>query len=169
MGWYKLGADGGQQTTLRHQQGSGSAAQGLTTLKMGWCKLGADEGAQALADLLMFNTTLASVDLRGNGLGDAGARGALDPRGCRVSGRVTRPLPALNAGGQPWSKRWRCSGVRTSAAKNKIRAGRSWPSRHCPRRSRRKQTASSFASARERLQLLKGFAPLLQVFAVCAL
>ena len=49
------------------------AAQGLTTLKMGWCKLGADEGAQAVADLLMFNTTLASVDLRGNGLGDAGA------------------------------------------------------------------------------------------------
>ena len=42
-------------------------------LKMGWCKLGADEGAQAVADLLMFNTTLASVDLRGNGLGDAGA------------------------------------------------------------------------------------------------
>ena len=41
---------------------------------MGWCKLGADEGAQAVADLLMFNTTLASVDLRGNGLGDAGAR-----------------------------------------------------------------------------------------------
>ena len=40
---------------------------------MGWCKLGADEGAQALADLLMFNTTLASIDLRGNGLGDAGA------------------------------------------------------------------------------------------------
>ena len=40
---------------------------------MGWCKLGADEGAQAVADLLMFNTTLASVDLRGNGLGDAGA------------------------------------------------------------------------------------------------
>ena len=50
-----------------------AAAQGLTTLKMGWCKLGAEEGAQALADLLMFNTTLAAIDLRGNGLGDAGA------------------------------------------------------------------------------------------------
>ena len=49
------------------------STQGLTTLKMGWCKLGADEGAKAVADLLMFNTTLASLDLRGNGLGDAGA------------------------------------------------------------------------------------------------
>lgn len=61
----------GQQITIICKQCS-AAAQGLTTLKMGWCKLGADEGAQAVADLLMFNTTLASVDLRGNGLGDAG-------------------------------------------------------------------------------------------------
>jgi hypothetical protein len=54
------------------------AAQGLTTLKMGWCKLGADEGAKAVADLLMFNTTLAALDLRGNGLGDAGAANQTD-------------------------------------------------------------------------------------------
>ena len=62
----------GQQLTITFKERR-AAAQGLTTLKMGWCKLGADEGAQAVADLLMFNTTLASVDLRGNGLGDAGA------------------------------------------------------------------------------------------------
>jgi hypothetical protein len=35
----------------------------LDTLKMGWCKLGGGEGAQAVADLLMFNTSLATVSL----------------------------------------------------------------------------------------------------------
>ena len=39
---------------------------------MGWCNVGADEGAKAVADLLMFNSTIATLDLRGNGLGDAG-------------------------------------------------------------------------------------------------
>lgn len=42
-------------------------------LGLGWCKVGAEEGARSLADLLMFNTKLRSVDLRGNELGDAGA------------------------------------------------------------------------------------------------
>ena len=42
-------------------------------LGLGWCKVGAEEGARSLADLLMFNTSLRSVDLRGNELGDAGA------------------------------------------------------------------------------------------------
>lgn len=42
-------------------------------LGLGWCKVGAEEGARSLADLLMFNTSLRQVDLRGNELGDAGA------------------------------------------------------------------------------------------------
>lgn len=40
---------------------------------MGWCKLGPDDGAKAMANLLMFNGTLVALDLRGNGLGNAGA------------------------------------------------------------------------------------------------
>jgi Ran GTPase-activating protein (RanGAP) involved in mRNA processing and transport len=49
------------------------AFQQVKTLKLGWCKVGAGEGAAALADLLLFNSTLTAVDLRGNGLGNAGA------------------------------------------------------------------------------------------------
>lgn len=45
----------------------------LDTLKLGWCKIGPDEGASAVADLIMFNTSLSSLDLRGNNLGDRGA------------------------------------------------------------------------------------------------
>ena len=45
----------------------------VETLKMGWCHVGPDNGAKAVADLLMFNNTLAVLDLRGNGLGNAGA------------------------------------------------------------------------------------------------
>ena len=45
----------------------------IETLKMGWCHLGPDDGAKAVADLLMFNSTLVVLDLRGNGLGNAGA------------------------------------------------------------------------------------------------
>ena len=40
---------------------------------MGWCNVGPDDGAKAVADLLMFNNTIATLDLRGNGLMDAGA------------------------------------------------------------------------------------------------
>lgn len=40
---------------------------------MGWCKLGKIEGAAAVADLVMFNTTLHSLDVRGNGFEDNGA------------------------------------------------------------------------------------------------
>ena len=40
---------------------------------MGWCNVGSDDGAKAVADLLMFNTTIATLDLRGNKLMDAGA------------------------------------------------------------------------------------------------
>ncbi len=40
---------------------------------MGWCHVGADAGAKAVADLLMFNNSIAVLDLRGNGLGNAGA------------------------------------------------------------------------------------------------
>ena len=35
---------------------------------MGWCNVGPDDGAKAVADLLMFNNTIATLDLRGNGL-----------------------------------------------------------------------------------------------------
>lgn len=38
----------------------------VDTLKVGWCKIGEGDGAKALADLLMFNQTLSTVDLRGN-------------------------------------------------------------------------------------------------------
>ncbi len=40
----------------------------MDTLKIGWCKIGDGDGAKALADLLMFNQTLSTVDLRGNTL-----------------------------------------------------------------------------------------------------
>ena len=46
---------------------------------MGWCNIGPDDGAKAVADLLMFNSTLVVLDLRGNGLGNAGAPQALKP------------------------------------------------------------------------------------------
>lgn len=42
-------------------------------MKLGWCKIGGKEGAQAIADLLMFNQSLVTLDLRGNGLGNSGA------------------------------------------------------------------------------------------------
>jgi Leucine Rich repeat len=45
----------------------------VETLRLGWCKIGEKEGAKAVADLVMFNTTLAVLDLRGNGLGNNGA------------------------------------------------------------------------------------------------
>jgi Ran GTPase-activating protein (RanGAP) involved in mRNA processing and transport len=45
----------------------------VETLKLGWCHVGSGDGAKAVADLLMFNSTLVTLDLRGNGLGNAGA------------------------------------------------------------------------------------------------
>lgn len=45
----------------------------LDTLKLGWCKIGPEEGASAIADLIMYNTSISSLDLRGNNLGDPGA------------------------------------------------------------------------------------------------
>lgn len=45
----------------------------MKTLKLGWCKIGPKDGAAAIASLLLFNSTLCTVDLRGNGLGNAGA------------------------------------------------------------------------------------------------
>jgi Ran GTPase-activating protein (RanGAP) involved in mRNA processing and transport len=44
----------------------------LDSLRLGWCKLG-PEGARSVADLLMFNSSLTSLDLRGNELGNDGA------------------------------------------------------------------------------------------------
>jgi len=86
VGWCKLGADEGALRLC--------VAQGLTTLKMGWCKLGTDEGAKAVADLLMFNTTLAALDLRGNGLGDAGAATQARPRKPSCTAMQARRGPA---------------------------------------------------------------------------
>ena len=40
---------------------------------MGWCKLGKTDGAAAVADLIMFNMTLRSLDVRGNGFENNGA------------------------------------------------------------------------------------------------
>ena len=40
---------------------------------MGWCKIGKTDGAAAVADLIMFNTTLRSLDVRGNGFENNGA------------------------------------------------------------------------------------------------
>lgn len=45
----------------------------VENLKMGWCKLGKVEGAAAVADLIMFNTTLNTLDVRGNSFEDNGA------------------------------------------------------------------------------------------------
>lgn len=44
----------------------------VETLKLGWCKIGGGEGAKAVADLVMFNTSLKVLDLRGNGFGNDG-------------------------------------------------------------------------------------------------
>ena len=44
----------------------------LETLKLGWCKLGV-EGSRSISELLVMNSTLRSLDLRGNELGNDGA------------------------------------------------------------------------------------------------
>ncbi len=54
----------------------------LETLKLGWCKVAGGDGARALSDLLLLNSTLVHLDLRGNGLGNDGA--ILLSRGLKV-------------------------------------------------------------------------------------
>lgn len=44
----------------------------IEVLKMGWCKVGENEGAKAIADLILFNTSIATLDLRGNSLNNPG-------------------------------------------------------------------------------------------------
>ena len=44
----------------------------IDVLKAGWCKIGEKDGAKAIADLILFNTTLTTLDLRGNGLSNPG-------------------------------------------------------------------------------------------------
>ena len=44
----------------------------IEVLKMGWCKIGEKDGAKAIADLILFNTTLCTLDLRGNSLNNPG-------------------------------------------------------------------------------------------------
>lgn len=41
---------------------------------LGWCKVGGGDGAKAVADMLMYNTSIRRLDLRGNGFGNNGAR-----------------------------------------------------------------------------------------------
>ena len=68
---------------------------------MGWCNVGADDGAKAVADLLMFNSTLVTLDLRGNGLGDAGGSCPLHRHRCAAD-RCTlihrKGIPARSLG-----------------------------------------------------------------------
>jgi Ran GTPase-activating protein (RanGAP) involved in mRNA processing and transport len=45
----------------------------IEALKLGWCKAGPGAGAAALADLLLLNSSLNCLDLRGNSLGNDGA------------------------------------------------------------------------------------------------
>lgn len=51
----------------------------IDVLKAGWCKIGEKDGAKAIADLILFNTTLTTLDLRGNGLSNPGKT----PQGAR--------------------------------------------------------------------------------------
>lgn len=44
----------------------------VEVLKMGWCKVGEGDGAKAIADLILFNTSLTTLDLRGNSLNNPG-------------------------------------------------------------------------------------------------
>lgn len=52
---------------LKHDQLS------VETVKLGWCKIGGAEGAKALSNLLMFNQSIKTLDIRGNALGNDGA------------------------------------------------------------------------------------------------
>ncbi len=45
----------------------------IDVLRMGWCKIGGEKGAAAVAELLLFNDSLTTVDIRGNQLGNSGA------------------------------------------------------------------------------------------------
>jgi hypothetical protein len=51
---------GGQTSSVRQQRAAPAA------------QVGGGEGARAVSDLLMYNTRLVSLDLRGNGLGNDG-------------------------------------------------------------------------------------------------
>jgi Ran GTPase-activating protein (RanGAP) involved in mRNA processing and transport len=65
----------------------------LETLKLGWCKLGV-EGSRSISELLVMNSTLRSLDLRGNELGNDGA--IILGRGLKSVGGSN---PAAGAGG----------------------------------------------------------------------
>ena len=51
----------------------------IDVLKAGWCKIGEKDGAKAIADLILFNTTLTTLDLRGNGLSNPGRTPCTSP------------------------------------------------------------------------------------------
>jgi hypothetical protein len=55
----------------------------LDALKLGWCKIAAGDGAVAISELLLFNSSLTSLDLRGNAFGNDGA--ILISRGLRAA------------------------------------------------------------------------------------
>lgn len=90
LGYNPLGPDGAATVA-----GALKFDTRVETLKLGWCKVGGGAGAGALADLLMFNTTVTCLDLRGNALGNDGA--VLLGRGLRA--RVgAAPLAELDLG-----------------------------------------------------------------------
>ena len=67
----------------------------LETLKLGWCKIGGGDGAAAIADLIMFNTSLVTVGGRVTGGGGAGAG-----RGRARGGKVGGSWVSRQAGGR---------------------------------------------------------------------
>ena len=61
---------------------------------MGWCKVGENEGAKAIADLILFNTSIATLDLRGNSLNNPGGAPASALQDTSAAPPVLR-LPSL--------------------------------------------------------------------------
>jgi hypothetical protein len=63
-----------QHTACHSRLPTGPASPQVETLGLGWCKVGNGPGVKAVADMLMYNQTIRRLDLRGNGLGNDGAR-----------------------------------------------------------------------------------------------
>ena len=63
-----------QHTACHSRLPTGPACPQVETLGLGWCKVGNGPGVKAVADMLMYNQTIRRLDLRGNGLGNDGAR-----------------------------------------------------------------------------------------------
>jgi hypothetical protein len=61
---------------------------------MGWCKVGENEGAKAIADLILFNTSIATLDLRGNSLNNPGGAPASALQEASAASPVVVHLPS---------------------------------------------------------------------------